>query len=587
MDTVSQIKQNLDIVDVIGGYISLSKSGKNYKALCPFHSEDTPSFMVSPELQIYKCFGCGEGGDMFNFVQKVEGVEFTDALETLAEKAGVKIEKTQTDPNYKEKKTIFEINQQTADFYHHLLTSHKVGKKGLQYLKETRGLSEKTIEEFNLGYAPDTWDLLYKYLIKKGYQNEDILLSGAAMKRRSGEGHLDKFRGRIVFPFIDVSGKVIGFSGRDVVGRDPKYLNTQDTPVFNKSGFIYGLNKSKVEIKKKGAVFVEGPMDVIKAFQNGVKNVVATSGTSLTSLQLKIISRYTKELIFSFDSDEAGLSATARALNLAEPFDFEVKVVLIPEKYSDLDEFITKDTAKAKEALKEPVPAYDFYFANALKSYNKQTAYGKKKIIEYLAPVYSKINNHVILDHYVKKVSQEIDLDEETIRESLQKKEYEALKEELEEEKESGIHPQVKKSPEEYFLSLILKSNLDTMGHFLYKLNVGDFTEKPTQEIYQSLLKYLDSKPEVFKIKYFEESLSDNLKEQVREMYLWDFGKISDDAKLMESEIKATVSRLEKESLKRTLKDLTEKIKLAELENDRIEVEKLSKKFNKLSKKLI
>jgi DNA primase len=524
---------------------------------------------------------------MFNFVQKVEGVDFSDALENLAEKAGVKIEKTQIDPNYKKKKIIFEINQIASEFYHHLLINHKVGKKGLKYLKEKRGLTDSTIKEFKLGYAPESWDLLYKYLLKKGYQNEDVLISGAAIKRRSGEGYLDKFRGRVVFPFVDVTGKIIGFSGRDIVGKEPKYLNTQDTLVFNKSAFIYGLDKAKVEVKKKGAVFVEGPMDVIKAFQNGIKNVIATSGTSLTSLQLKIISRYSKELIFSFDSDEAGLSATARALSLAEPFDFEVKVVLIPEKYADLDDFISQNSEKAKEALNNPVPAYDFYFANALKKYNKDTAYGKKKIIQYLSPVYSKISSPVVLDHYTKKVSQELDLNEEVIRDSLQRKDHETLKEELREEKESGMQPEVKKSPEEYFLSLLLKSDLDTMGRFMYKLTVGDFTKEPTQKIYQSLITYLDSKPKEFEIKYFEESLDDNLREQVREMYLWDFGKITDEADLLRSEIEATISRLEKESLRRKLKDLTEQIKLAELENDRSKVEKLSKKFNRLSKRLI
>ncbi len=587
MDTVSQIKQNLDVVDIVGGYLSLKRAGKNYKALCPFHSEDTPSFMVSPELQIYKCFGCGEAGDMFNFVQKVEGVDFNRSLEILADKAGVKIERTQMDPNYKKKKLIFEINSTAADFYHHLLTKHKVGRKGLNYLLKKRDVDAKTINRFKIGYAPDNWDTLHSFLVKKGYKDEDILLSGVVIGKRSDKGFIDKFRGRIVFPFIDINEKIVGFSGRDIVGRDPKYLNTQDTLVFNKSGFVYGLDKAKVDIKKKGAILVEGQMDVIKAFQKGITNAVAVSGTSLTSLQLKIISRYTKELILSFDSDEAGMSATARALSLAEPFDFEIKVTLIPEKYADLDDFLNKSLRQAKKALESPVPIYDFYFANALKNYNKGSAYGKKKIVEYLAPIYSKITNSIVLDHYVKRIAEEIDVTEEVVRESLKDKEHTALKEEITEQEQTGVQANVRKLPEEYFISLLIKSDLDTMGQFLYKLKAKDFFNERNKEIFGTLKSYIDSKPREFDIKYFRDRLDDNYKEVILEMYLWDFGEITVDKDLFVSELDSAISRIEKNSIKRKLKELTEQIKLAELEKNAEAVKELSKKFARLSKKLI
>ncbi len=289
MDTVSQIKQKLDITDIVASYISLKKAGKNYKAVCPFHSEDTPSFMVSPELQIFKCFGCGEAGDMFSFVEKIEGVEFARAMEILAEKAGVKIERQDVDPNYKKKTKLYEINHMAAEFYHHLLTKHKSGQKALDYLKKERGLDDATIDAYKLGYAPNNWDTLNQFLTKKGFETGDLELSGVVVQKRDEKGHIDKFRGRVMFPLIDTSDKIVGFSARDIVGRDPKYLNTQETLIFNKSAFIYGLNKAKVDIKKEGVVFVEGQMDVIKAWQNDIKNVVAVSGTSLTSLQLYIL----------------------------------------------------------------------------------------------------------------------------------------------------------------------------------------------------------------------------------------------------------------------------------------------------------
>ncbi len=588
MDTVSQIKQNLDITDVIAGYISVKKSGKNYKALCPFHSEDTPSFMVSPELQIYKCFGCGEAGDIFNFVEKMEGVDFNSALEILAEKAGVKIERRQHDPNYKKKAKAFEINLMAAEFYHYLLMKHKSGRKALEYLKKKRGFDDRTIRAFKLGYAPNTWDTLYQFLNKKGHSDENLLITGVVMARRSGEGFIDKFRGRIVFPFVDVSGKIVGYSGRDVVGRDPKYLNTQETIVFNKSAFLYGLDKAKAAVKKDGAIFVEGQMDVIKAWQNDITNVVAASGTSLTSVQLKIISRYTKELTFCFDSDDAGLNATARALALAEPFDFDVKVAMIPESYDDLDDYLKESAGAAKKALKNPIPIYDFYLANALKRYKKETAYGKKRIVEYLAPVFSKISNNVVLDHYVKELSEKISTSEEAIRGALKEpKEFKSKEDEKKSKENAKMQQEMKKSPEEYLLALLLKARLDTMGQFLYKLDSEDFTVERNTIIFEELKKYIDSKPKEFDIKYFTEKIDPKFKELTLEMYLWDLGDLTSNRILFVREIESAISRIEKESIKRKLKKISEQIKLAELETDAKKIEELSKEFSELSKKLV
>jgi DNA primase len=588
MDTVSQIKQKLDIVDVVAGYLSVKKSGKNYKALCPFHSEDTPSFMISPELQIFKCFGCGEAGDIFTFVEKMEGVDFNSALETLADKAGIKIERGQYDPNYKKKGKVFNINLMAAEFYHHLLTKHKAGKKALEYLKKKRGLDKKTIDAFKLGYAPNTWDTLYRFLHKKGYKDEDLLLSGAVIPRKSEEGgFVDKFRGRIIFPFFDVSGKVVGFGGRDIVGRDPKYLNTQETLVFNKSAFLYGLDKARVDIKKEGVVFVEGPMDVIKAWQNDITNVVAASGTSLTSVQLKMVSRYTKEITFCFDSDEAGLNSTLRALSLAEPFDFDVKVAMIPESYADLDDYLKKSPGAAKKVLKNPVPIYDFYFAGALKRFNKETAYGKKKIVEFLVPFFSKISNNVVLDHYVKQLSEEIKTGEEAIRGALKSPaEFEAkTDEELPENGE--FQKEMKKSPEDYLLALFFKAKLDTLGQFLYKLDSDDFAVERNRRLFEEIKKYKDSKPKEFDIKYFTEKIDPNLKDFTLELYLWDLGDLTSNRILFAKEIESTISRIEKNSIKRKLKTISEQIKLAELEKDTKRIEDLSREFSDLSKKLI
>ena len=583
MDTISQIKNKLDIVDVVSSYISLKKSGRNYKATCPFHAEDTPSFMVSPELQIYKCFGCGEAGDMFNFVQKMEGFEFIDVLETLAERAGVKIEKKQFDPNAEKKKKIYEINELTTKFFSHLLNKHKLGKSALDYLRKDRGLNPKTINDFRLGFAPNNWDSLYKFLSKKGYKSEELLLSGVVSPKRSEKGFIDKFRGRIVFPLINVDNKVLGFSGRDVVGRDPKYLNTKETLVFDKSNFLFGLDKAKVAIKKRGAVFVEGQMDVLSAFQHGIDNVVASSGTSLTGGQLRIISRYTKDLAMAFDSDTAGRAATARALELAGGNDFDVKVIIIPEKYADLDDYLQKNPKSASRKIKSPVPIYDFYLANALKSFNKDTAYGKKKIVAYLVPFFSKIKSKVVLDHYIKELTTEVSIGEDTLREAFSGKVVAESK-----IVENILDSEVKqKRIEDYLIALILKSPLDTMGPFLYKLKSQDFTNDNRIQIINKLKDYLDSNNDKFDIKLFIDNLEGEFKEFALEMYLWDFGVLTSEDEMFATELNATFLRVQKASIKRKLKKISEQIKLAELEKDAKTVKMLSKKFKTLSKKLL
>ena len=300
MEPKEEIKQKINIVDLVNSYVSVKKSGRNYKGICPFHSEKTPSFMVSPELQIFKCFGCNEAGDIFSFIEKIEGVDFPTALEILAEKANVQSKKRENfDSERKSRKgIIFEINHLTLEYYHFILTKHKIGANALDYVKNKRKLTDETIEKFKIGYAPDSWTSLYDFLTRKKYGVNDLISAGVVVSGNKTGNYIDKFKGRVVFPMTDISGKVVGFMGRTIFDRDPKYLNTSDTEVFQKGTFLYGLDKSRVNIKKEGAIFVEGPMDVISASQAGVENVVASLGTSLTMGQLKVVSRYTKAITF-------------------------------------------------------------------------------------------------------------------------------------------------------------------------------------------------------------------------------------------------------------------------------------------------
>jgi len=583
MDNVSQIKEKLDIVDVIGGYITLKKSGRNYKALCPFHGEKTPSFMVSPELQIYKCFGCGESGDIFTFVEKMEGVDFGAALETLAEKAGVKLEKENFDDTSQQKKKIYFVNELTLKFYQYLLLKHPAGGEALKYLKQKRKFTEETIKDWGLGYAPKKWSTLYEFLHKKGIRDEDALAAGVTIKKQNGKGYLDKFRGRIIFPLTEIDGKTVGFTARTLFNEEPKYIHTSEGLVFHKSRFLYGLNKARVNIKSEGVMCVEGSTDVITAHQSGIKNLVAPLGTSLTEGQLFVLSRYTKDIAFCFDSDIAGTSAAYRAIDMAEKQNFNIKVTPLPKEYKDLDEMIKAGVEEAKKLLKNAVSAYDFFVADKLKKYNKNTAEGKKRIIEELIPLLGNISNTVLFEHYAKELSKELNTKEETIFDALKKRRGAEIEEEIEE----SVLKISRKTPEAYFLALIFKSDIDSIKGFLYNLAREDFTNSETSEIFAKLKNYTEEKEGTFKFKDFLKTLGENLKTLATDLYLWEFDKTTQDENLFEKEIESTIKRIKKESVKRRLNKLTEEIKLAEMQGDTKLTEKLTKEFEKTSKTLL
>ncbi|RJR26821.1 DNA primase [candidate division WWE3 bacterium] len=578
MDAVSEIKQKLDIVDVVGRYVSLKKAGKNFKGVCPFHTENTPSFMVSPELQIFKCFGCGESGDIISFIQKIEGIEFMNALEMLAERAGVKIEKNTLDPNTKLKKQIYYINELSTKFYHLLLTTHDLGKPGLDYLRKNRGLSDSTIKKFMLGYAPDTSNVITGFLEKRGLNREDLVLAGVSVKRGNSD-YVDKFRGRVLFPLVSVDGKVLGFTGRTIINREPKYLNTNETLIFRKSSFLYGLDKAKLAIKKEGAVFVEGQMDVISAHQAGIENVIASSGTSLTTEQLKILARYTKDIIFCFDADSAGVSAVLRAIELGENMDFNVRAAVIPDGYKDLDEVIKKDPTTAKEVLNNSIPAYDFILLSVIKRYNKNSPEGKKKIMEEIMPWFSRIQNKVLIDHYSKQIAKELDLSQETVLSMFSDPGKSA------EMASSDIQKSVflsKQSLESYIISLLLKTELDTFREFAYKLNPEDFKNETLRGIFASLLKYRKESGEFIPNQFSEKLEDSSYREFFFDLYMWDHTDLLNDPTGLAREIRQVVSRIKRDSISQKMTLLTEQISIAEREKDDKRKTKLTKEFESL-----
>jgi len=300
-----EIKEKLDIVDLISEYIKLKPAGmENFRALCPFHNEKTPSFMVSRSKQIFKCFGCGEGGDVFSFVMKMEGVEFVDALRELAKKAGVELRRQ--DPKfYSKREKVLKILDLAASYYYQALLKSKTGQVARDYIKE-RKLKDLTVDEFKLGFSPDDWEMLSRFLKSRGFKDDEILESGLVVPRQGKSGYYDRFRYRLMFPIWDAQGRVVGFTAR-VLRKDEKmgkYINTPQGMIYDKSRVLYGLDKAKSVVRREGKlIIVEGNMDVIASHQAGVKNVIASSGTALTSPQIEIIKRYTDKIVFAFDMD--------------------------------------------------------------------------------------------------------------------------------------------------------------------------------------------------------------------------------------------------------------------------------------------
>lgn len=362
--TAEIIKEKLDIAEFLKGYIQLQPAGRNFKALCPFHKEKSPSFMISTERQNWHCFGCNLGGDIFTFLMRYENIEFAEALRILADKAGVELQRLNPG-EHKYFGLLYELNEFAKDFF---VSELKNFKPAQEYLLK-RGLKEETIKEFGIGFAPSSPDPLNIRFLNAGYDPADVLRSGLAVKTERGR-QFDRFRGRIMFPISNTFGKVVGFTGRILpefdTGQFGKYINSPETPIFNKSKLLYGFDKTKEFIREAKSVFlVEGQMDLVMSWQAGVKNVVASSGTALTADHLKSIKRITDELIITFDSDEAGLNAGERAIDLAQGLDFNVKVVVF-SKFKDPADAVAASPDNLIGALALAKPAPEFYFQRYL-----------------------------------------------------------------------------------------------------------------------------------------------------------------------------------------------------------------------------
>ncbi|MFA7301445.1 MAG: DNA primase [Candidatus Shapirobacteria bacterium] len=429
---VEEIKKKLDIVEVINRMLPLKKRGRHYVANCPFHQEKSPSFTVSPEMQIFKCFGCGKSGDVYTFYQEFNHTDFRESLEELAKIAGVKLKNNFDDGQNKNKKKILEINSEVAKFYHYMLMTHPLGTVAKKYVVD-RGITETTIKQFGIGFCPEQTNLIVNYLKKKNFTEEEMIMSGTFGKSNYGNKIYDRFMGRLVFPLIDFRGQILGFSGRVLPGakkEQAKYINSPETEIYHKSQMVFGLNMAKEAIRQENAVIVtEGEFDMISPYQSGIKNIVAVKGTAFTEEQLQLLRRYAETLVLALDADFAGNHAAIRSIELAEKLDFDIKVVDLLGKFKDPDEAVRDNPLWFKTRIDEAMSIWDFIINSATTTFGVETNKGKKQVLEMVLPFISRIKSEVIRSDYLHKLATTIGSDMESVKKEMNNKNMNTYKE--------------------------------------------------------------------------------------------------------------------------------------------------------------
>ncbi len=422
-----KVKQQADIVRVIGEYVPLKKAGQNFRGLCPFHAEKTPSFNVHPTKQIYHCFGCGQGGDVFKFVMEMEKCAFPEAIRIVAEKCGIAVPrpKERSPEERKENQlraVLVEIHREAQTFFVKQLEGTLEGKAARAYL-EDRGLDKDTIARFCIGYAPSGGDLLLRHFRGK-YPEKTLVESGLISRDQSGR-HFDRFRRRITFPIANESAKIVAFGARALGDEQPKYLNSPETPIYSKSNVLYHLDRAKDALRRADfAVLVEGYMDAIAVARAGISNVVASCGTALAESQIKLLGRFTKRVIVNYDPDTAGQAATERSLVALLEQDFEVRVLALPQvgdNKADPDLYIREKGAEAYLKQVKEAPPYVDYLIRRASQMDLTTGEGKKRAVNFLLPYVQKIPNSILRSEWATRIAQQLRLDEPVLRAALSK----------------------------------------------------------------------------------------------------------------------------------------------------------------------
>jgi DNA primase len=579
-DQVDEVKSKTDIVSIIGEHVSLKKAGRNYKGFCPFHNEKTPSFNVSPELQIYKCFGCGVSGDVISFLQEYEGMEFYEALKTLADKAGVKLKPLSGKREVGVKERIYEINSWVADFYHYILVNHASGKNALKYLQKDRGIKKNSIKSFRLGFCPDVPFALKHFAVdKKRVAIDELQKAGIVY---SGRGQIvDRFKGRVIFPLFDHRGSTIAFAGRAMPGRDDiaKYINSPETPVYHKSRVLYGLNLVRSEIKRLNqVVVVEGELDMISCWQAGVKNVVAIKGSALTAEQAQLLSRYTQNAVLALDADLAGDVAARRGIEIAEKEGLEVKVAVI-KNYKDPDELARNNPVALKKTIADAVGVWDFIVDSVFSRYDVESGLGKAKISKEIVPILSAIRDPIVQAHYCNVVARRLNVPMEAVTSQLRTPSQNYIQIDTVEKKGKERRELL----EERLLACAFQSNVE----MLLEARVQKLlTTNTTQRIVKEYKSYR-GKNKSFTLAEFAKSLPAELSGAFSDMVLKEIdGVDSDKLTTYEKEFKTVLYELNTLDLRNKRSEVVAKMKKYEAEGKNKKLLEVNEEFKKISKTL-
>lgn len=565
-EIVNRIRNKADIVEIIAEYLSLAKSGENYKGLCPFHPEKTSSFVVSPKKQIFHCFGCGSGGDLFHFIMKIDGLSFPEAVTSLGKKYGIALPDKRKNPKegpvQKERELLYLTNNAALGYYQENLYDSKIGCEAMEYLIKKRGLDAETIKRFDLGFAPKTWDGLFSHMIKKDWAAKDLEVSGLILKRNEKSGYYDRFRNRVVFPIRDITGRVVGFGGRALDDSLPKYINSPETPIYIKGKNLYGLDKAKEEVKREdGLIIVEGYFDAIRLHQAGIRNVVATLGTALTSSHIEMIKRFTQKVYLAFDPDPAGIKASIRTIRLFIDYDIKAEVVSLPEG-DDPDSFVNRcGREQFIDALSGSRKIIEFALSSMMKDVDEDEIDKKKNLIKEIIPLIGRIGNSVEKTYYIRLISERLKLEERFLLEDLQRISQGGKIKNQNKEISHGKAPK----DEEILVDLMINNKISP-ERIRDEIRIEDFTYPNLKTIFKSIVESIDLYHEV-KLEYIIQQNTDD-QEIISFLSKLSLSDLQIDYTNIEGNIKDCISRLRRRRLEKDMKDIDFKIKKAEEERD-------------------
>ena len=566
-DKISEIKESCNIVQLISEYVTLKKAGVNYKGLCPFHSEKEPSFIVSEAKQIFHCFGCGIGGNAFTFLMKFEHLSFPEAAKRLAQKCGIELPKKEPSPTQKnlmgEKEKLFKITELSTEYYSNILTQTKEGERARKYLKK-RGISEETIIDYKLGFAPHHWDGLLKFLKKRGVPLELAQKIGLIKPGKKSEFY-DCFRKRIIFPIINYNQRIIGFGGRSIGEDISKYINSSDSIIYKKSNSLYGLNVALNFIRKEDfVILVEGYFDLLSLHQYGTKNAVAILGTALTDGQIKLLKRFTRNVVIAFDTDESGIKATIKSLPLFLENGISPKVVLLPSGV-DPDSFIHREKKEGfNKKLDHAIPLMEFFINKMINQNDTSTINGKLTIIRGVSPLLSKIGDATERTLYIQRLSQQISVGENVIRSEIHSE-----KQKKEETQELFINAPVQHRAEELLVQLMIL-HPEVIPKVKQASVADDLKEPNLKHLMLFIIECFDSNQPIEPdnlINYLEE---DDLKNLIAQLVIKGESIID-----IPKTLKNSIQKLKAMSIRREIQLLNIKIKEAQQERD----ENAMKKF--------